>query len=357
MRIHVCVLLAVHLGLAAGCRTMPVAPRPQETTRTYHAANYLDDNPHVLTITAFKPTVPSTYRTPQIVAASAFGATFFGGIQNAAKKCFDRHFGYHTFGHVIVELKTIDPATNEPVYLVTSVTDADPEEAGRLVCRDKIGLSLVVRGTEGKIQSPDEVATILDEPSEIGVKASRMRFLLSPESAAAMLTHCRDFVDTGVYKRYTLTAYPLARDGAGCSSLAVSFLDVGGLLTPDMIRAWRVSINAPEHLFGDPQAGRKVPVRRIVAYFLTHCRWPDTNYQTVRFYDTMRMYSYAAHLAERSRHEQRDGDRKLAEYLSIPTATFDSRTCVPHRVAPGVPIYVGDIRYPPHYLSQSPEAR
>ena len=55
--------------------------------------------------------------------------------------------------------------------------------------RDKIGLSLVERGTEGKIQSPDEVATILEEPSELGVKAARMRFLLSPESAAAMLRY------------------------------------------------------------------------------------------------------------------------------------------------------------------------
>jgi hypothetical protein len=300
-------------------------------------------------ITAFKQPVPCSYRTPQVVAASAFGATFFHGIQAAANKCFDRNLGYHIYGHVIIELKTIDPATNEPIYIVTSVTDADPGEAGRLVFGDKIGLSIVSQGTEGKIQSPDEAATILEEPSELGVKASRMRFLLSSESAAAMLEHYRHFVEAGVYKRYVLTAYPLHGDGAGCSSLAVSFLDVGGLLTPDMVRAWKVSVNAPEHLFGDLRAGRKVPVWRLVAYFVSHCRWPETDYRTVRFYDPLLMYNYAARLAERSEKDQRDCDRKLAEYLSIPTATFDARTCVPRRIVSGVPGYVGDIRDPTSY--------
>ena len=168
-----------------------------------------------------------------------------------------------------------------------------------------------------------------------------------------MLKHYRDFVEGGVYKRFTLTSYPLHGDGAGCTSLAVSFLDVGGILTQEMIQAWKVSINAPKRFFGDPQAGRRVPVWKLVAYCLTHCRWPDTDYQTVQFYDTLRMYNYASQLAERSQNEQRECDRKLAEYLCIPTATFDVRTRGPRQVAPGMPIFVGDIRYWSPYPSQA----
>jgi hypothetical protein len=353
MRIPVCVLVAVPLGFAEGCRTMPDAPRPVESTRTYHAAMDLDPNPHVLTITTFRPTVPWLFGSPPAFAATAVGAILTGEFQNVVKTSFDRRLGYHVYGHVVVELKTVDPATHEPVYLVTSVTDADPGEARRLLFQDKIGLSLAVTGTEGKIQSPAEAATIVDEPAEIGVHAARLRFLLSPESAAAMLAHYREFVDAGIYKRYSLTAYPFHRDGAGCSSLAVSFLDVGGVLTPEMMEAWRVSIHAPDHLFGDPEAGHTVPVWRLAAYFLTHFRWPETDYRPVVFYDTMLMYRYTARLAKQSGREQGDGDRDLAEYLSIPTATLDARPCVPRPVVPGEPTGVGDLRFPPLSLVQS----
>jgi hypothetical protein len=358
MRSHVCVLLAIHIGFAAGCRSMPIEARPVETTRTFHAATRLDENPHVLTITTFKPPVPPTYRTPQNVMASAVGSTLYCELQDLAKKGFDRHLGYHIFGHVIVELKTVDPATNEPVYLVTAVTDADYGEAWRLLFKEKVGLTLLVTGTAGKVQTPDEAATILDEPAEIGVAASRMRFLLSPESAAAMLAHYRDFVGSGVYKRFSLTAYPLDRNGAGCTSFGVSFLDAGGVLTPEMIRAWRVSLTAPEHLFGDPAAGRKVPMWKVLTYFATHRRWPETDCKTVRFYDTGLMYRYAADLAERTRTEQPETERKLAEYLAIPTVTFDARTCVPRPAAIGVSSVGGELRDQtgdrPEHLSRRP---
>jgi hypothetical protein len=357
MRIQFCVLLAAYLGFTEGCRTMPVEPKPVESTRTYHAANCLDPNPHVLTITTFRPTLPWSFQTPQVFAATAVGAIFGGEVQAYAQRWLGRNLGYHAYGHVITELKTVDPVTHEPVYLITSVTDADPKEARKLIFQDKIGVSLVVTGTEGKIQSPDEAATIVDEPGEIGVHASRMRFLLSPESAASMLAHYRHFVDAGIYKRYTLTAYPLRGDGAGCSSLAVSFLDVGGLLTPEMMDAWRVFIPAPEHLFGDPETGYEVPAWRMAGYMLTHFHWPKTDFRPVVFYDTMAMYRYTAHLAKQTRKEQSPGDRELEEYMSMPTATIDARTCKPRPAVPGEPTGTGDLHFPPLSTAHRPDTR
>jgi hypothetical protein len=308
--------------LLAGCRTMPADDRPLTHTRTYHAATAVDPEPHVLNVTVHPPTRTLDYSSPRRLHLSMFGGTLLQLRDTATQHVFHRTFGAHSVGHVMIELKTTDPATGRPRYLLTTVNTADPGEWTDQAVKEKIGYSIFTRGVRGTIDPPDKVANDTEEPAEVGIASARLRVLLSPEAAERMVRFYEKFVADGTWRRFALVSDPLSGDGASCASLAVAFLEAGGLLTPEVRAAWQRTLLVPEALVGGPEAGRRVKVWRLFVG-PTVRRWatPDEPHRVITYFDTALMHAWIV------RHAGSGGivECHLERLLAMPVATVDAR--------------------------------
>lgn len=322
-------MLAALVLVAAGCRSVPLEPGPLEASRTYRAATELDPEPHVLTITVLPPTRDWDFTTPRTVRRSSLVALPFEAAERGLQACAGRTFGFHAVGHSLIELKSIDPATGRPRYLLTAVTDEDDTEEKHLIFRDQIGLTFLDQGSRGKIQEPEVIGRILDEPAELGVRAARLRVLLTPATADRLFAYFEEFRRRRIYEHFALTSYPLRGDGAGCIGFAVSFLDAAGLLDPTLEQAWRVTLRVPADLYGDPQRGVRVPPRKLF-FGLSHPDWPGDGepYRVVSFFDTTALYHWIVNADRCAEASAAPSAVEVAQerFLHIPVVTLDARS-------------------------------
>jgi hypothetical protein len=306
----------------AGCRTMPADDKPFTHTRTYHATMAVDPEPHVLNVTVHPPTRPLDYTNPRRLHLSILSGTALQLRDTATQELFGRTLAAHSVGHVMIELKTTDPATGHPRYLITAVNTADPGEWTDQAVKQKIGYSIFTRGVGGTIDPPDRVANDADEPAEVGIESARLRVLLSPEAAARMVWYYEQFVKNGTWRRFALVSDPLSGDGASCASLAATLLTVGGLLTPDMRAEWQRTLLVPAALVGDPEVGKKVALGKLFVGPQVR-RWatPCEPHRRITYYDTALMHAWIA------RHSS-GGDAvecQLERLLAMPVVTLDAR--------------------------------
>lgn len=241
---------------------------------------------------------------------------------SATAKLCGRTLGVHSVGHVLIELKSTDPQTGQVRYLLTALNAANPSEWADQALKQKVGYAIFTRGLTGKIDSYDRVATDTDEPAEVGTPSARLRVLLSPETAERMFRFYAEFLARGDDCRLALVSDPLADDGASCASLAAAFLEAGGLLTPEWQAAWTRTLLVPEALVGDPEAGKRVSLRRLLIG-PTVRRWAEPNepHRELSYYDTTLMHAwivkYAAHTSP--------VECQLKRLLAFPVATIDGR--------------------------------
>lgn len=318
------------LTVVAGCRTMPAGDRPFTETRTYRAAMAVDPEPHVLSVTVHPPSRPLDFTSPRGLVLSLVRGSLLQFGDDTTSELFGRTFGVHSVGHVMVELKSTDPTTGRVRYLLTAQNTADASEWADQAVTQRVGYALLTRGVTGRIDSYDRVATDIDEPAEVGTPSARLRVLVSPEAADRMLRFYAEFLARGIDHRMALASDPLAGDGASCASLAAAFLEAGGLLTPEMQAAWQRTASVPDALVGDPEAGTRVPLRKMFVG-PTARRWAGAGepHRDITYYDTTRMHGWVVrHAAHPSA-----VDCQLGRLLAVPVATLDART-VPTPVGP-----------------------
>lgn len=311
---------------------MPAEDRPFTQTRTYHAAMVVDAEPHVLNITVHAPSRPLDYTSPRRLGLSMLCGTMLQLRDSATAKLCGRTLGAHSVGHVLIELKSTDPHTGQVRYLLTALNAANPSEWADQACKQKVGYAIFTRGLAGKMDTYDRVATDMDEPAEVGTPSARLRVLLSPEAADRMFRFYAEFLACGGNRRLALVSDPLADDGASCASLAAAFLEVGGLLTPEWQAAWTRTLQVPETLIGDPEAGKRVSLRQLLVG-PTVRRWAEPNepHRELRYYDTTLMHAWIVkHAAHTSAVEC-----QLERILAVPVATVDGR----HIPTPTGPIF------------------
>lgn len=310
------------VAVLVGCRTMPAEDRPFTHTRTYHAAMVVDPEPHVLNVTVHAPSRSLDYSSPRRLHLSMLSGMLLQCRDAEMAKLCDRTLGVHSVGHVMIELKSTDPTTGQVRYLLTALNAADPGEWGEQAAKQKVGYAIFTRGVAGKIDTPDRVATDLEEPAEVGRPSARLRVLLSPEAADRMFRFYAEFLARGGDRRLALVSDPLAGDGASCASLAAAFLEVGGLFDPEWQAAWQRTLRVPEALVGDPEAGKKVKLWRLFVG-PTVRRWaePHEPHRDITYFDTTLMHAWIVqHAAHSSAVEC-----QLERLLALPVATVDGR--------------------------------
>jgi hypothetical protein len=307
---------------AVGCRTMPAEDRPYTETRTYHAATSVDPEPHVLNITVHPPTRPLDYASPQRLAFSLVSGSLLQLRDTTTAKLFGRTLGVHSVGHIMIELKSVDPHTGQVGYLLTAQNTANGSEWTDQAIKQQVGFALFTRGVAGRTDDPDHVANDIDEPAEVGTRSARLRVVLSPETADRLFRFYDEFRARGVHTRMSLVSDPLSGDGASCASLAAAFLEVGGLLTPDMRAEWQRTLHAPEALVGDPEAGKKVAPRKLLMGPAAR-RWagPCEPHRDITYFDTALMHPWIVrHAAANS-----EAECRLSRLLAMPITTIDAR--------------------------------
>jgi hypothetical protein len=77
-------------------------------------------------------------------------------------------------------------------------------------------------------------------------------FPLSEEKFMDCIAHLRHWCERGAYSRYGLTFPAGDFEGASCTSFAVNFLQVAGLLRDEHHEAWKRKIQLPANCFSSP---------------------------------------------------------------------------------------------------------
>ncbi len=214
----------------------------------------------------------------------------------------------YLLGHTFLELQTGSASGT----IMTGMRSTNREQQKNLVVKEKYGLSILGAGLEGRMQERDELQQQLEKYSRKKNKLSFMRLLVSEEAAARMTeffeTYRLRLDSIGPGHCYGGAFWPrYYGEGSGCSALAVSFLDVAGLMAEEFIH-WVVEINIPMELIGGPyNEGREVEFKAIKKYDA----WSDpaarahVDYEPFRIYDPTLMAEWVREVLG-SRHTLED---------------------------------------------------
>lgn len=240
---------------------------------------------HELTIFVIPAPVPLDWSSP---------SALYSSFKKGYLKQFLRKEKY-TIGHLF--LKFSSPLATEPFY--TAIRSASKKEMRQLVLREKIGLGILGAGLSGRLETTDELKpkiSIYQRRGELAFityrinEAAARRILTFLETFAAKFDDKHapcDFYGGDFWPRFE-------HEGAGCTALGLSALDVAGLLG-NVPREWRVTVNIPMDLIGGSfNQHRQVKNKTIRA----RCEWHTpaglTNIDYVPFsiYDPARIYRW-----------------------------------------------------------------
>lgn len=193
----------------------------------------------------------------------------------------------HSIGHVRVELKCGD------TYLMTGMTNEFGRDTTDAVLKEGYGLGVVLRTYRGKLEVTDEVLPKQQELLKTG-RASFVKFFINPTTCDRLVQYLKEYKENGYDKMYSgLHAFPLNRQGSGCSAFGASFLELSGLQIPEFEEKWmRHDIILPHRFIGDPEQGKKVNFFRVL--FAIRSSWGETDDDGVRisFWDPDRMHRW-----------------------------------------------------------------
>jgi hypothetical protein len=217
----------------------------------------------------------------------------------------------HEIGHATIELACPSIGVES---LHVGMTQADPEESNRLLFREGAGLDILFRTMAGRLQADAEIRRNLDLRRRSG-RLSRIEFLVRSETCARLLEYFREYEARGYGALYGLPNRPRHGEGAGCSAFAVSFLELGGLLHPEFVQGWRLTVRAPAALLGDDR--RPVSLWQVFASSASG-RWafatePGRN---VTFWDPDTMHRWTT---DRLRREGKRGNTLRLDARHVPT--------------------------------------
>lgn len=192
-------------------------------------------------------------------------------------------FRPHFMGHVFVEFQW---GKNREV---TGMVPTASDYFSQLLIHGR-GLGILFHCFTGRLETKAEVDAELASYFEKG-GITFTRFLLNDAQCRRISEYLRVYREQNQGRHYGLSNRPRHGEGAGCSAFGVSFVDVAGLLDPELVRAWSHSVAIPMRYAGPPLGRASVNLLGV----LFHARkWAaKSEAQTkLTFWDPDRMYQW-----------------------------------------------------------------
>jgi|GEM_PF-3842507 len=186
----------------------------------------------------------------------------------------------HKIGHAMVVL-----SKNGRAVVATGMTG----ETNWQVIWDLLvhwrGLDVLFRIFRGRLEQHEFVLRDIEKHKASG-HIEQMRFALNSEQFDRCVQHLEDWCERGRYRNYGLAFDALTLNGASCTSYALGYLKVAGLLRDEHERNWVRTVQIPKHYLSAPD--RPLGFFRLLFLFLTESRWKvasSQDFQTLRFWD------------------------------------------------------------------------
>jgi hypothetical protein len=202
--------------------------------------------------------------------------------------------GYHSIGHVTVQT-SCRLSTGARISFWTGMTASDDNPADKdLLIREKIGLGILFYPFKGRIERPAELYRDIVIASTRINRLFTLRFLVTPEQCDRVHAYYRGYVSSGP-KGYGQSFRPRHLEGAGCTAYAASYLEVAGILTPEIKESWSKSLRVPKGAIGTSEE----PVKLTELLFKKRfSRWAEEHEPHVPLfiYDTQFMFDWSQKL-------------------------------------------------------------
>jgi hypothetical protein len=206
----------------------------------------------------------------------------------------------HSIGHVNVE---VDCGERK---ILTGMTNSEIGADTRALLKEKIGLGVLFRDFAGKLESSDEVQAQLPERLRGGAM-SHLHVMISDATCGRLMRFYDEFKDQGGDRHYGLPNRPrVVGEGAGCTAFGTAFLELGGLLLPEMHERWSKTIRVPVDLIGGGEAGvpkRRVSVLRLLFSFWRKWATEDQQHRSLHFWDPDAMHLWVKEVFQSNRND------------------------------------------------------
>jgi len=234
----------------------------------------------------------------------------------------------HSIGHVNIEIRCPVEGQSESRILLTGMTsDGESLERDALL-KEKIGLGVIFRNYPGKLETPEYILSQLPERF-VGGGISSLDIRVSDSTCHRLLQFHDEYRDLGYGAHYGLPNRPRYGEGAGCTAYGTAYLEVAGLLTPEMKEKWAKTIRVPIDMIGGGEADtpkRKVSVIRLLFSFWRKWATPEQPHRELFFWDPDSMHSWIHEVFHSSRTDfgRISMDRSLGltwDARAVPTPT------------------------------------
>jgi len=210
-------------------------------------------------------------------------------------------------GHAAVRLECAATEDRPAGHYLGSVV-ATGDEFREMVLQDKAGLGVLFTTVPGRLERADELESTFEERYRTG-RVAWLRMGISSQTCHALLDYADEVEARGIGDRYGFVR-PLHQEGAGCSAFSMAFLQLAGLVEPDMRREWTFDVRVPMPLIGgEHNPDNRVPVLRLL--FISR-RWadPDEPHLHLTGWDPHYMFHSIRH---RARLARKSGDEDVEQ--------------------------------------------
>lgn len=255
----------------------------------YSAPNYLR-----LHVFPARPT-PILWHTPQALLTSLVA----GLVTNRP----------HGIGHVSVEVKC-----GERHEWVGAVSES-PAISRRLLLEDGLAFSVLERAWAGRLETEGEIRGAVAAAREKHDALSTVTFLVSARTYARVLNFLDLYRADSRPKYYGFAARPRYFEGSACTAFGAAFLEVAGLFSEDVRRAWLNEVRVPFALM-PPRNGRASMSVLEASFDPAIVRWAEAvePHMRLRFYDPERVHRWVREM-DGFAHDPREEGGRLAVVL------------------------------------------
>lgn len=195
----------------------------------------------------------------------------------------------HPISHTTVELNCPDIG----VHFHAGAVSADKNTSMKLLFEEKIGLSIMAGAWPGRLETQPE---ILDSLNYRGVRngmLSAATFTINASTCSRLNDYYKGMESRSGSRFYGFAARPRRHEGAGCSAFVASFLEVGGILTPEIRSAWTTQVKVPLSLMTTLGTGVPSTVQDLIAH-PDAAKWSDSlaPHMNITVYDPDRMHDW-----------------------------------------------------------------